>query len=226
MVERGQVLERMVTFAGPQGLLEGLWQTGGLSNDKDGEKSVPVLFCPPHPRLGGSMDSPVCAELVWVLGHRRHPTLRFNWSGVSASQGASHLPPLPAEKPLSRAELQPLVDDALAALDHLRASTGARDVLVVGVSVGALVAALIAGHEAVAKVALVAPPLDVADFDIAGLEDTGVSVRVYVGDCDTFAPLERLRARVPHPVVVANANHTFSRGLPQLAAAVLDQLSD
>lgn len=171
------------------------------------------------------MDSPICAELVWALGHRRHPTLRFNYAGVSASQGTVTLPALPPEQPLSREALQPLVDDARAAIAHLCASTGERVIAVVGVSVGALVAAILAKEDdAVTAVALVAPALDVAEFDAASIEGIGVNARVYVGDADTFAPLARVKAAVAHPTVIAGANHTFSRGLPQLAALVVDQL--
>ena len=151
MVERGQVLERMTTVAGPQGSLEALWQGGGVVD----VHQSPIVLCPPHPRLGGSIDSPVLAELVWTLGHRRHPTLRFNFAGIGASLGTSTLPSLPAAQPLTELELQPLVDDAAAVIAHLLQTTGERTCFVIGVSVGALVAARLAiTHDAVARVAL------------------------------------------------------------------------
>lgn len=222
MVERGQVLERMTTVEGPQGALEALWQGGGVVD----VHQTPIVLCPPHPRLGGSIDSPVLAELVWTLGHRRHPTLRFNFAGVGASLGTSTLPSLPAPVPLTEAQLQPLVDDAAAAIAHLLASTGERRCFVIGVSVGALVAARLAiTHDAVEQVALVAPPLDVGALDAAALDASGTPWRVYVGGDDTFAPSARLLATAPRAVVIPHGNHTFSRGLPQLARAVADALS-
>ncbi len=222
MVERGQVLERMTTVTGPQGPLEALWQGGGVGD----VHQAPIVLCPPHPRLGGSLDSPVLAELVWTLGHRRHPTLRFNYAGCGASHGSATLPGLPSSAPLTQDELQPLVDDAAAVIAHLLASTGERTCFVIGVSVGALVAARLAiHHDAVARVALVAPPVDVGVIDAAGLDGSGVPWRVYVGSDDTFAPLDRVQAMAPRAVVIPHGNHAFSRGLPQLARAVADELS-
>lgn len=257
MVERGQVLERMITFAGPQGRLEGLWQSGGTAGaassggGTDGRADVladafadvrarrgargaafgdddddafgddapgaPLVFLPPHPRLGGNMDSPVCAELVWTLGHLRHPSLRFNWSGVGASQGVVSLPMLPPPSPLPSSALDALVDDARAAIAHVKASVGG-PVVVVGVSVGALVAARVAGDDDVKDAVYVAPVAAVAPFDVP---DGG---RVYVGAEDTFVDVDALRSVAPALVVVPGANHTFSRGLPALARAVAEQL--
>jgi len=214
MVGRGEVLERMTTIAGPQGSLEALWQTGGVNAPVHG---VPVLLCPPHPSLGGSMDSPVLADLVWMLGRRRHPTLRFNYAGVSASLGSRADPAI---------ELLPLVDDAAAAVLHLLQTTGERRCWVVGLSIGALVAARLgAVDDAVEKVALISPPVDVGVIDAGALDRSGVLWRCYVGGDDVYAPVDRVRAAVPRVVVIEHANHTFSRGLQALCVAVADELA-
>ena len=73
----------------------------------------------------------------------------------------------------------------------------------------------------VAEAVFVAPPLDVAAFDVAGLD---VAHRVYAGDADAFVDVARLKALVEAPVIVPGANHSFSRGLPALARAVAAQL--
>ncbi len=239
MVERGQVLERMITFEGPQGRLEGLWQGGGVAGIAKGKPAFddddrqrqrhrdrdvdfdeegagrPIVFCPPHPRLGGNMDSPVCAELIWTLGHLKHPSLRFNYAGVGASQGTVTLPSLPPPTPLPLSALQPLVDDARAAIAHVKATLGG-PVVVVGVSVGALVAALVAHDDDVSEGVFIAPVTSVAAFDVDGKNG-----RVYVGSEDGFVDRDALGDSA---VVVAGANHTFSRGLPDLARAVAEQL--
>jgi alpha/beta superfamily hydrolase len=241
VVGRGEVLERMTTVTTPSSeLLEALWQSGGVGDDH----RLPVLLCPPHPRLGGSMDSAVLAELVWHLGRRRHPTLRFNHRGVGASQGPLALPPLPCAADVD-VDLGPLVDDARAALDHLLASTGARTAAVVGVSVGALVAAqLLHAHDAVERGVLVAPPVGAtgtagAALDVGALVGRGCVVAVAVGDDDRVVDVEGLRAALgPAPGVgrgprapgaprsppsggllhvVPGADHLFQRGLTALA---------
>ena len=93
--------------------------------------------------------------------------------------GEIDLPPLPSDQPL---DLSTLLADAEAALQQLLTSTGAREVAVVGVSVGAFVAArLLASHPQVVRGALVSPPLGVApdglDPDVvAGIAASGCPV--------------------------------------------------
>ena len=229
MVGRGEVLERMTTVPLPgvdDVFLEALWQGGGVA----AEHRLPVLVCPPHPRLGGGMDSAVLAELVWNLGRRRHPTLRFNHRGVGASQGSLALPPLPSSSPV---DLSPLLQDARAALAQLLSSTGARSVAVVGVSVGALVAARLAAiDDGVERAVLVAPPTVVPavdDDDVAqALARSGVPVSIVVGDDDRYVDVAGTGARfgvargAVH--VVAGADHLFQRGLTALSQVCITAL--
>jgi alpha/beta superfamily hydrolase len=227
MVGRGEVLERMTVIPAPQGAgsLEALRQGGALG----GPRSGPVLVCPPHPRLGGSMDSAVLAELVWCLGRRRHPTLRFNYRGVGASQGAIALPPLPSTSPV---DLSPLVDDAGAALAELLASTSARTVGVVGVSLGALVAARLAVCSAVVdRVLLVSPPVGVVraiddDRTRTLLAENGERLaRIVVGQNDPWAPAEGVSERLCARgaiFVVEGGDHLFQRGLTEVARIAVD----
>jgi alpha/beta superfamily hydrolase len=239
MVERGQVLERMTVVDGPGGPLEALWQSGGVGR----EKAIPVLVCPPHPRLGGSMDSAVLAEIVWHLARRGHPTLRFNFSGVSASRGAMALPPLPSDDVV---DVAPLVEDARAAAQQLRASTAAREVGVVGVSIGAVAAARLALEDddvsACALVApLIAPGLRAlakhrgagaeagAAIDLphlAGGHTRGCPVLVVLGSADRFVDVEAGRAACEAvglaAITIEGADHGFARGLTQTGRAVAD----
>ena len=241
MVGRGEVLERMTTVPSPSGPLEALWQAGGVGV----EHRMPILVCPPHPRLGGSMDSAILAEIVWQLARRHHPTLRFNHAGVSASAGTLALPWLPTTDVV---DLTPLVDDAKAALAQLLASTGAREIGVVGVSVGALVAArLLLEHDAVMAGALVAPPLMgvvgpglAIDIEaLRTLQAGGCPMVIVVGEADTLVNADDIDAAInPPPTGVANASrgsqprlrverisgadHSFQRGMSACARAVVD----
>lgn len=226
MVGRGEVLERMTTIEGAGGDLEALWQAGGIGV----EHQIPVVLCPPHPRLGGSMDSAILAEIVWHLARRRHPTLRFNYRGVSASTGTITLPYLPTADDVDFADL---VQDAEAAILQMLSSTGAREVAVVGVSVGAFVAArLLATHDSVARGALVSPPLAMVP---AGLDDalaqaiarSGCPVVVVVGADDTMAPprsVELACKAFAATQVVERADHGFVSGLSACARFVATAL--
>lgn len=235
MVGRGEILERMTTINGPHGVLEGLWQGGGVGV----AHRAPVLVCPPHPRLGGSMDTTVCAELVWQLARRHHPTLRFNYAGVSASEGELSLPWLPWSRQHAddtAPSLSPLVDDARAALAQLKHSAGARAAIIVGVSVGALVAARLFLEDADAcALGMVAPPLrgvvnDAAAgdaIDVAALVHSGFPVAVVVGDADRFVDADAVVAACRGLSVrrIEGADHGFSRGLTAAARAVVDVVS-
>src|SRR4051812_21117936 len=83
MVLKGQFLERMTAVPNDDGqLLEALFH--------EGRAPVPCVIAAPHPVFGGSMDSPVCAELAWAISRKELATLRFNYRGVGGSQGAGH----------------------------------------------------------------------------------------------------------------------------------------
>src|SRR2546422_163895 len=77
MVLSGQYLERSVVV----GELDALYHRG--------TREPPCVIAAPHPALGGSMLSPVVAELAWALTRAGHPTMRFDYRGVGASRGVS-----------------------------------------------------------------------------------------------------------------------------------------
>jgi alpha/beta superfamily hydrolase len=197
-VERGHVLERMTLVdAGDGVVLEGLFQTGG--------SAVPVVLAAPHPQLGGSMDSPVLAEIVWQLARRGHPTLRFNYRGVGASGGQRS------------ADLDAAAADISRAVDQIEARA------IVGYSFGASAAARVAlVHDRVDRVILVAPA--VADFpiDFAALDASGVAVSLFTGSDDAIAPPASLPDKRTR--IIAGANHSYLRGLAELGRLVAESL--
>ncbi len=214
MVQHGQVLERMTLVRSGELVLEALYASGSRPSDP----GLPVVLAGPHPRFGGSMDSPVLTELVWVLARAGRATLRFNWRGVGASQGASAVPPLPAEQPfLAVLEQQDLV----AAIDHH--AVDGRCALI-GYSFGAAVAASVAkSHPRVARLALIAPLIDAMGFDWAALDRSGVPTVVLCGELDRHSSPLAVQAacgeRLPVQVI-SGATHSFQRGLPELARVI------
>jgi alpha/beta superfamily hydrolase len=203
VVDRNQVLERMTVIDG----LEALVQSGGAQ----AEHGIHVVLAGPHPALGGSMDSPLLAEIVWQLGRRHHPTTRFNWRGVGASTGARD------EAPSER--------DLAAVIEHVGEHTA-----LVGVSLGCgPAAALGVADDQVANVVLVSPPLAVARaIDWGALARTGSPVSVIVGSEDAHAPVADLERAIRDGGasfavrVVAGASHTYLRGLTELGRLVLE----
>ncbi|UCD85552.1 MAG: hypothetical protein JSU92_05010, partial [Deltaproteobacteria bacterium] len=78
MVKR-QFLERPALIHCGELILDGLYQKGS--------RDLAAVIAPPLPRDGGSMSSPVVAELAYALFQKECHTLRFNFRGVEASTG-------------------------------------------------------------------------------------------------------------------------------------------
>lgn len=197
MVRRGEYLERMVVIRSGELHLEGLYHRGRLS--------PPTVVAAPHPQQGGSMDSPVVAELAWAVTRAGHATLRFNYRGVGASSGGWSGGP--GE-----------VDDLAAAVESLRETTGAERVAVAGYSFGAWAAVEVARRrDDVDALVLVAPPT--ASLDFGGLPEVRGRVLAVHGSVDPLVDadaLERLLAPLGvrgRRSVVAEADHWFGRGL-------------
>ncbi len=204
MVLKGQFLERMTTVLSDGLLLEGLFHPGPLPNA--------CLIASPHPVFGGSMDSPVCAELAWAITRRGLSTLRFNYRGVGASQGQGHQP-----RPDAADELR----DVHAVATHLQAGRPGK-VHVVGYSFGAWLANHFAllNPQLVETVTLVSPPTLEMPFDFEGLSAVNQRVAILVGTRDRHCDLAALDAveKLPGITVqrIQEADHFYLRGLAEL----------
>lgn len=200
MVRRGEFLERMVVIPSGDLHLEGLYHRGKLR--------PPCVVAAPHPQHGGSMDSPVVAEIAWAITRAGHATLRFNYRGVGASAGGW------SGGPGEIADLE-------AAVEQLRETTGTPDLAVAGYSFGAW-AALEAAlrRPEIARLVLVAPPTSL--FDFAALSRVVARVLVVAAEHDALCDAA-LVARLLEPLgdrgaiaTVAGADHFFTSGLPQV----------
>jgi alpha/beta superfamily hydrolase len=170
-----------------------------------------VVVSHPHPLYGGDMDNPVVERIVEVCAARGLATLRFNFRGVGASSGRHEG---------GRGEQE----DIRASLGLLEETLGRGPRLALaGYSFGAAVAAAVAATVPVAGLALVAPPLRIADMQLP----TGVAgpVLVVVGAEDQYCPpaaLEAMHAQLPSAtvIVVEGADHFFFGSLAALGDAV------
>src|SRR5687767_7959154 len=134
MVLRGQFLERPALVEVDGLTLEGLYHRG--------ERRPALLVCPPLAELGG-MDAPPIAELAWACARAGHASLRFQHRGQGASQG--------------RPDPGAALDDAYAALRHLRESAASPKVAVAGYRSGAATALRLAERPEVGPVAIICP---------------------------------------------------------------------
>ncbi len=196
----------MVVFPSGELTLEGLYHKGHAAPG--------IVVGAPHPFLGGSMDGPVVAEIAFGAARDRHPTLRFNYRGVGASQG----PRLTATE-TAGAELE----DYRAAIAELRETTGHGEIVAAGYSFGAFMAmqAALLDPE-IAGAILVAPPTTL--FDFSALRDLRVPTLIAVGTEDAYvaAGFADLVTGVPaiHVDRITGANHFFDQGLVALGRAI------
>jgi alpha/beta superfamily hydrolase len=175
--------------------------------------TVGVAVCHPHPLYGGDMDNPVVVHIAAACADAGLATLRFNFRGVGGSTGTHDA---------GRAEQR----DLAGALDHLAARLGADAVAAAGYSFGSMVAAAVAADRpSLRGVALIAPPLAVAEKRLDGLAAATAPLLIVVGAQDTYCPPEALAlavAALPRADVrVLDAtDHFFGGSLGPLGDAV------
>jgi alpha/beta superfamily hydrolase len=196
-----------IPFLGEEGelgmVLEGLYVPG--SADEGG-----ALIAPPHPLYGGSVLNPVVTELALRCQTLGITSLRFNWRGVGASAGEQS------------------GDDAASDADYeasLRFMEECVDGIVIacGYSWGAAAAhRVVAGHPAVRKLVLIAPPAQL--LDVAKLEAFPGNIFIAVGENDTLADpsaIQAIAAKLKRTecVVLKDCDHFFGAGTNELGRA-------
>ena len=209
-----------VHFEGPEGRLEGLWSDlgGGLS---------PAVICHPHPAHGGSMHSKVVHTVYRVLNHAGHPSIRFNFRGVGASQG-------------SFSGWDGEVADVAAAAAFARGETGLKPIWLAGFSFGSWVGSKWALGEppgSIERMILLGVPVDrnVDDRSFEHLDAAAklpAPILIVQGEKDQYgspASVLALRDRLaPRGTVeariVEGADHFFTGKLHQLEAALKEGL--
>jgi uncharacterized protein len=185
-------------------VLEGLWHRGG--------KRPPLLLLSPAPDAG-SMDHVVAAEAAWAVATSGHPTLRFNYRGVGASQG-----------PRGDAKTRAL--DAEGALTVLEESADDAPAVVLAIGSSAEVAVVLARRRpTVCGLVFVSP----VELDPAELLRVKVPIRVVLATEEGPRPaLTAALAEVGGEVVVVDADRAFTRNLSHVGrevAAFVQRLS-
>ena len=202
--------QRMVTIPvpGTEIVLEGIYMAGAA--DEAGETPGAVV-APPHPLMGGSMDSPVVNEVAYACKAAGYATLMFNWRGVGASSGSPS------------GENEDGDADYAAALIHM-AETVPGPLLAAGYSFGSASAVRVAGsNPRVRRLVLVAPPPML--ISEAQLAQSSARSLLVSGTHDDFVPLSTLEGWVAtndrlRLEVVPDADHFFGVGLAAVGRSV------
>ena len=174
------------------------------------------VVCHPHPLHGGTMQNKVVHTLARAMQELGVPTVRFNFRGVGASEGAYDGGP--GE-----------IDDALAAIAWARSRWNCDVLWLAGFSFGSAVALHASASAAPAALVTVAP--SVGGLLVDPVARAACPWLVVQGDRDDLVDFETVRAwaaaYVPPPDFAAmrGAEHFFHGRLGELRAVVIDFLS-
>jgi len=191
------------SIAGPAGAIE-----CATDNPPSAPRGLAVV-CHPHPQHGGTMDNKVVQTLARAFLQLGYRSVRFNFRGIGASQGAWD-------------EGRGEIDDASAVIAAHRAA--GEPLVVAGFSFGGYVASQAAlrlpDAERAERLVLVAPA--VRNFDVAPVSATTLVVH---GEADDVVPLAHLfdwaRPQSLPVTVLPGAGHFFHGQLPVLKQIVL-----
>ena len=193
---------------GPVGRLEAILERPG-----EGALEGCAVICHPHPQHGGTMHNKVVHTLARAFVRSGYETLRFNFRGTERSEG---------EYDAGVGEL----DDALAAIDWMRARHGSYPLWLAGFSFGAAIAVKAAVATHVDGLVSVAPAI--SRF-ANGLESQPECPWLIVqGDEDELVDIEEtiewFNSLAPGPelLIIPRGEHFFHGRLAELKNAVME----
>lgn len=204
--------ETAIMIPGPAGELEA--KVVGPKNN------VPVkavgIVCHPHPLHGGTMNNKVVTTLANTLRDLDLAVIRFNFRGIGKSTG--HYDHAVGE-----------VADLLAVITWVKQLCPDQTIWLAGFSFGSFIAAKVATQQTIAKLVLVAPPVN--HFDFAHLPEFTAPTYVVQGDLDEIVPAAEVYAWIQHLknppqlIQLPTATHFFHGHLGKLREALISMLS-
>ena len=196
MVMKGQFLERPTLIPLPNGLvLEGVSHRGS--------RSPGVLVLPPTPAEGSSMDHVVGAEIAFAVSQAGHQCLRFNFRGISGSQG---------KRSDTDAEL---LEDAIAAWELARDNAEGEAPLLVTIGGSDRIGKMLVERQRVEGWALIHPSLE--PFD------PPVPLIVVLPELEGPKARQQWSARLDEGALtlVMGSDRSYHRNLPQVGKALV-----
>ncbi len=174
-----------------------------------------AVLCHPHPLHGGSMQNKVVHTLARAFGDLGMATLRFNFRGVGGSRGVfDH----------GNGE----TDDLLAAIQWVRARRPQDQIWLAGFSFGSYVALRASVRSDVRQLVLVAPPVNLYDFNALPLPPC--PLLVIQGGADEVVPAEQVQRWVgglgaaAQFVPMDGVSHFFHQRLNDLRSVLTQSL--
>lgn len=205
------VMEKLF-LEGPVGQLEAILERPG-----EGALAGAAVVCHPHPQHGGTLHNKVAHTLARAFLRSGFEVLRFNFRGTEHSEGRYDN---------GVGEL----DDALAAIDYMRARHGAYPLWLAGFSFGAAIAVKAAVATHIDGLISVAPAI--SRFASGMASQPECPWLIVQGDEDELVDVEETVAWVdslepgPELLVVSGGEHFFHGRLTDLRDAVIEFVAD
>jgi alpha/beta superfamily hydrolase len=203
-------VEKLV-IQGTAGAIEAL-----VERPQEARSGLAAVCCHPHPLYGGAMQNKVVHTLARAALDQRVTSVRFNFRGVGASEGAH-------DNAVGE------TDDAVAVADWCRQELGATRLWAMGFSFGAFVAFRLASLRDARLLVTVAPP--VQRFDFTQLAVPRCPWLVAQGDADELVNHELVQEwtrdlePAPRVEILPGAEHFFHGRLTALRRLVGDWLA-
>lgn len=205
------VMEKLF-LEGPVGQLEAILERPG-----EGALAGAAVVCHPHPQHGGTLHNKVAHTLARAFLRSGFEVLRFNFRGTEHSEGRYDN---------GVGEL----DDALAAIDYMRARHGAYPLWLAGFSFGAAIAVKAAVATHIDGLISVAPAI--SRFASGMASQPECPWLIVQGDEDELVDVEETVAWVdslepgPELLIVSGGEHFFHGRLTDLRDAVIEFVAD
>ena len=202
-----QPVSEKLFIDGPVGRLEAIVERPG-----EGALQGCAVVCHPHPQHGGTMHNKVAHTLARAFVRSGYEVLRFNFRGTENSDG--HFDEGIGE-----------LDDALAAIDWMRARHGAYPLWLAGFSFGAAIAVKAAVATHVDGLISVAPAI--SRFATGLATQPQCPWLIVQGDEDELVDMDETVEWVnglepgPELLVVSGGEHFFHGRLGELREAVM-----
>jgi alpha/beta superfamily hydrolase len=201
-----------LTVEGPVGKLEAILERPG-----EGALEGAVVVCHPHPQHGGTMHNKVAYTLARAFVRSGFEALRFNFRGTEGSEGRY-------DDGIGE------LDDALAAIEFMRARHGAYPLWLAGFSFGAAIAVRAAVATHIDGLISVAPAI--SRFASGLASQPGCPWLIIQGDVDELVDVDETVAWVdslepgPELLIIEGGEHFFHGRLTELRQAVMDFVAD
>ncbi|MDQ6997409.1 MAG: alpha/beta fold hydrolase [Mariprofundus sp.] len=198
-----------IEFAGPAGILQGLYQQGDVNKPA-------VVVCHPHPQYGGTMRNKVVYWIARAFEDAGCSVLRFNFRGVEQSEG---------EWDEGRGE----ADDAAAALDWLYAQHPSLPLWMAGFSFGCYAGLQAARKDQrVSRLFAVAPAVNLWSFAFMAGEQRPFTV--ISGTADEIVPFEQVYLNIKGQTNIdfhriEGAGHFFPEHKDQMISALMSNVN-